>query len=155
MQESRPMIPVGLGILKGSLVTWDIPEPFAVSGSHNFSFVNQGIHLVLQVMNLSQKPIHGGRILFVLHGEFIIFQLCGSVRFLTTNSLLFLNLLAIFCDLLGRFCFSNQVPHFVLQILNLSQELTHSGRIPPVLLQRQFFNPQLSGAVCFSATDPS
>ena len=38
--------------------------------------------------------------------------------------------------------------------LNLSQELTHSSRIP-LLLQRQFINSQLSGSICFFATDSS
>ena len=40
------------------------------------------------------------------------------------------------------------------KILNLSQEVTHRSRIP-LLLHGQFINSQVSGSICFFATDSS
>ena len=42
--------------------------------------------------------------------------------------------------------------HFVLEILDLSHELTHSHKILPSL-QRPFINFKSSGSICFFATD--
>ena len=69
-----------------------VPNEFRLSSGQQesrlikFSCVTQGIHLVLQIVNVSQKLIHSRRILFLLHREPIEFQLSGFIRFLTANS---------------------------------------------------------------------
>ena len=75
-----PIIPRGLGILMGWLGTWGYSRAARSFRIIKFSCVAQGILLVRQALNLSQEAIHGRRILPLLHGEFIDFQLSSSIR---------------------------------------------------------------------------
>ena len=49
------------------------------------SCVGQGIHLVLQILHLSQELTHRRTILFLLHREFIDFQVSGSICFFAAD----------------------------------------------------------------------
>ena len=60
-------------------------------------FFIQKVHVVQQVLNSEQKLIHGGGILFLLHGEFINSEMSDFIRLLTANSSLFIHFLAISC----------------------------------------------------------
>ena len=67
----------------------------------------QGIYLVLSFLSLGQKLKHGRGILFLLPRKFINSQLSDSIRLLTANSSLFLNILTISCVMFfGRVCSS-------------------------------------------------
>ena len=46
-------------------------------------------------------------------------------------------------------CILTKNLHFILYILNLSQQLTHNRRIPSSLMHRQFINPCWSCSICF------
>ena len=93
--ESRQSIPLGLGLLEGCLGTWDIPELLAVSGSQKFFLLVEGIHLVLQVLNLRQELIRCRGFILLLRIKPICPQLSSSLRLFTANSQCFFNFKAI------------------------------------------------------------
>ena len=106
-EESRLFIPGGTRNTHGLIGNVGYSRAARSSKIIKFSCVVPGIHLVLQVLNLSQKPIHGRKIRSLFHGEFIDFQMSGFIRFLSQqvlrNSSMSWQSLR---DLLGRVHFS-------------------------------------------------
>ena len=76
-----------------------------------FLCICQGVHQVLQFLNLNHKLIHGRRILFLVRRELITSQLSSSFSFCTANSLYFFNCKAISCTIFLKSCFSSLVRH--------------------------------------------